>query len=343
VIFSRRRQRSDPGTAIAAFWQWWPPARPRVEEAIQSGGWGNLTEEIASRIEAVHPGLQWEFAAGAEARHALVVSPGGSAELRALAARWLAGAPRRDGMWEFHSSRQPDPAVFEATMSIAGRDVRLAELRYSVLVDPQRHQLDVSVHHPLFGELPEEVANQVAFLSLDWALGEEGVERWVGPVSAGGPPPPGAWTVGQLRETARQLADEHTEPEWALMSAEDATGRPIIATAQQPLLPVRWPRFDTHVAVTLPYQLRNEGDLPVDASLVALRDLEDRLVALLGDDGDLLAHETTRGRRTMHFYVDGVSAAADRIDEQVRGWREGQTSIRKSYDPSLEGVAHLRV
>jgi hypothetical protein len=66
------------------------------------------------------------------------------------------------------------------------------------------------------------------------------------------------------------------------------------------------------------------------------------LVALLGDDGDLLAHETTRGRRTMHFYVDGVSGVAGRIDEQVRSWREGQTSIQKTYDPSLEGVAHLR-
>jgi hypothetical protein len=103
----------------------------------------------------------------------------------------------------------------------------------------------------------------------DWALGEEGVERWIGPVSK---------------------------------------GRPIIATVQQPLLPVRWPRFDTHVAVTLPYQFRNEGDLPVDVSLLALRDLEDRLVALLGDVGDLLAHETTRGRCSVQgHYVELVA------------------------------------
>jgi hypothetical protein len=32
----------------------------------------------------------------------------------------------------------------------------------------------------------------------------------------------------------------------------------------------------------------------------------------------------------MHFYVDGVSGAAGRIDELVRSWREGQTSIQKT-------------
>jgi hypothetical protein len=340
MIFSRRR--SAPDNAVAEFWQWWQGVRGRVEAAIGSGDWDELTSEIKTRVEAIHPDLQWEFSNGTHAQHALVVSPAGEAGLRAVSARWAASAPPPDDTWEYHASRQPDPAVFDARMGIGGAEIALADLRYGFAVVAGQQLVDVTVYHPAFPSLPDEVRAQIAFLSLDWLLGEEAVERWVGVVEFGGAPTPDARPREELQAAVERQAVEYKEPTWAVLSAQDKKGWPILATAQLPLLPVRFPRFDTHLAVMLPFREANDGGLPLDGSLQALRDFEDELTAAIGADGDLLAHETTRGVRTLHFYVDGTTSAAAVVEERLPGWREGRPSLRTAYDPGLDGVAHLR-
>jgi hypothetical protein len=194
----------------------------------------------------------------------------------------------------------------------------------------------------MFPGLPEEVRTQITLLSLDWLLGEDGVERWIGRVEVGGAPPPDAQPGAQLKASVDRLAAEEKDDVWALMSAE-ANGWPVIVCAQQPLVPVRFPRFDTHLAVTLPYRAANDGGLPVESSLEALRNKEDELTALVHDAGvgTLLAHETTRGARVLHYYVDSTTDAAERIKAQVGEWAEGRTNVRETYDPGLRNVRHL--
>ncbi len=210
MIFSRGgRNRNgnrytNADAAIAAFWEWWPGARAGIEAAIDSGDWGDLHPVLADRVAAIHADLQWEVAKGQGARHAFVVSPGGHAELRAYASRWRAAAPPADDLFEYHASRQADPGVLESTMSLEGATLDLGDLRFGFAVDPDRDQADVTVYHPVFPDLPDEVRGQIAFLSLDWLLGEEGVERWIGRVEfssgdVGGAPPPDAQPAAQLK------------------------------------------------------------------------------------------------------------------------------------------------
>ncbi|MDQ7904936.1 hypothetical protein RB614_10425 [Phytohabitans sp. ZYX-F-186] len=344
MIFSRRRAESSPvpdDAAIQAFWQWWPGARDRVQAAVASGEWGELSGQVNSLVEAIHPDLHWEFSRGVRAAHAVVVSPAGAAPLRAVAARWLAAAVPADETWEYHCSRQPDPRAFEARLRIGGAELELEKLRYGFAVEAGRQLIDVTVYHPMFPGLPEDVRGQVCFLSLDWLLGEEGVERWIGAVEFGEAPPDDAHPPAELLAAVERQAVEYKEPTWVMLSAQDEKGWPIIATAQQPLLPVRFPRFDTHVAVTLPFREANEGGLPLDGSLTALREFEDELTAALAGDGDLLAHETTRSSRVLHFYVDGSTGAAALVQERLAGWREGRAEAKSSYDPTLDEVAHL--
>ncbi|GIJ49017.1 hypothetical protein Val02_59030 [Virgisporangium aliadipatigenens] len=342
MIFSRKR-RLAPAEAVAAFWQWWPQVRPRVEAAVQTGDWGTIADEVSERVNALDPELEWEFSSGSSSAHALVVTPCGDAKLRATAARWLAGAPAPDATWEFHASRQPDPAALEAEMQIGGAELPLADLRYVFEVDEDRPVVSVHVHHPMFGALPEQVRTQVAFLSLDWLLGEDGVETWIQGVEAAvAPPPADAHTGAALKATVDGIAAAHREPVWALLSAEDR-GMPVIATVQMPLRPVRFPRFDTHVAVTLPFKRMNEGGLPVEGSLDALRALEDDITAALDGDGDLLAHETSRGVRKLHYYVDGGTGAAQVVERRAAAWSEGKVRCARSYDPEFDGLDHLGV
>jgi hypothetical protein len=93
--------------------------------------------------------------------------------------------------------------------------------------------------------------------------------------------------------------------------------------------------------VTVPFRDTNDGGLPLDGSLTALRAFEDELTGALGADGELLAHETSRGTRVLHYYVDGSTGAAALVESRLAGWREGRAQAKVAYDPALEGVAHL--
>src|SRR5437762_1556210 len=93
--------------AIGEFWAWWAAARPRVEEAIATGAWGELTPEVAERVRAIEPRLDWEFGPGVSgARHALCLSGRGDPDLRRITESWVRAGPPPDATWEFHPARR---------------------------------------------------------------------------------------------------------------------------------------------------------------------------------------------------------------------------------------------
>ncbi|WP_238012245.1 DUF695 domain-containing protein [Dactylosporangium sp. AC04546] len=338
MIFSRRKKAGGGQQAIVDFWTWWPDARPRVEAAISSGDWSALTGEVGSRVAAVHKDLTWEFSRGTGARHALVVSSGGDPALRSVAARWRALAPADDPDWEYHTARQPDFDTLQAKIGIGGAELDLSELRIAFTRDPDRPEVDVVVFHPRFAVVPEAVRGQVSFLVLDWVLGENGVEEWVGAVEWTTDEPDGAADPLRLAEAVADLRAEYREPQWVVFSGS-RRGAPLTGLAQRPLRSVRWPRFDTHVAVTLPYAAEENG-LPDDETLDGLREFEDTVLAAALDDGELLVVETSAGERTLHYYVDGATPAADALIAAARRWPRGRAE--RGLDPSFEAIAQFR-
>jgi len=339
-MFGRRR-RKDPTEAITEFWVWWSHARPRVAAAIEDGTTEKLADEISDQVHAIHDKLQWELSKGTRSRHSLVVAPAGDPALRATVARWLAVAPAADPLFEYHGSRQPDDNVFSARMQIAGQDLELSELRFAFSVAEGAHDVDVAVYHPVFAVLAPQAAQQVTFLALDWALGEEQVELWVGRVDTLTTPVPDLRTGPELRAAVDDLAAGHTEPLYAMLSGEDRHGTPIMAMVQVPLKPARWPRLDTHVAVTLRFAARDNG-LPTEESLEELRDIEDRIIDAVGRDGEVVAHETSGGVRTIHVYVDGATGAGNAAVAGTAAAGSLRPTTKVTYDPSFSRVGHLR-
>jgi hypothetical protein len=332
VIFGRR----GPASPIIDFWTWWPGARPRLTATLAAGDGGmSMAEEISRRVAAINLKLDWELSAGTAAQHAFTLSCAGNAELRAAAARWLALAPPADQTWEFHDARQPNQDFDGAQLRIDGHDLLLDGTRF--LLVSREHAVDVSVYHPAFADLPDRARTQISFLCLDWALGEQAVEIWVGRVEVATTRSEPMHGVAEFRRIVSDLADQHAEPRWNILGGEKS-GHAIVVTAQVPLRPARWPRFDTHVALTLPFEGRGNG-LPTDTALESLRSFEDGLTPLLGSDGELLAHETHRGLRTLHYYVDGDTPVAQRLTNAVTGWRKGQ--CRSTPDPSFRAIRHL--
>jgi uncharacterized protein DUF695 len=341
VPFWRRTSQTGSASAIADFWTWWSGARNRIQATIEAGDAASLADEVNQRVDAIHSDLQWEFARGARSRHALVVSPAGNANVRAAAARWLAEAPGPDAIWEYHRSRQADPGALAATFEAGGHRLDLDDLRFAFTVETDRKCVDVTAYHPGFGRIPEGLQAQITFLALDWLLGEEAVEIWVGAVNWSTTPIADQQAPAALGAAVAELAMPRAEPMWTLASGRDASGAPIVASMQLPLRSARWPQYDTHVAVMLPYRNANDGGLPVDDSLEALRDFEDRLTEQLDVHAQLVAHESSRGRRILHYYVDGAGDGVRLIEKSLPDWREGKATAKHTYDPGFNGVAHL--
>lgn len=338
--FSGRQPRSSNARdGIVEFWQWWPDGRPRLTAAIAAGdGGASLADEIGQRVAAIHPELDWELGPGAVSQHCFMLSPAGNPELRATAARWLAPAPPSDDTWEFYDARQPNPGFAGMRLRMDSLDLPLGDVRF--LISRREHSIDVGVFHPSFAALPEKPRMHLAFLSLDWALGEQAVEVWIGEISAVPVAPAQADTVDGLRAAVADLAERHREPQWVILSGGTPDTQGNMAVAQVPLRAARWPRFDTHIAVTAPYEDRGNG-LPSDAALALLREFEDSLTATAARDGDLLAHETANGSRTLHYYVDGESGAPARVTAAVSGWPRARGTT--TLDPSLKAIRHLDV
>jgi len=334
---------ASSSAAIAEFWAWWPSARPLLEEAIRTGSFEGVVEPLSARVAAIHPRLQWELAAGVEAEHAVVVTAGGEPRLRALAERWMRAGPPPDTSWEFHSSRQPDPGALDNTLSVADHELDLRQVVLDPHADDERALLDVAVHHPLFAQMPEQARMTATFLTLDWLLGEDGVERWIGVVDIVLEPPASAVPATDLPALVTQLANRHHEPRWAALRGTTLDGRPMSATARVPMKPVEFPLFDLHVTVTVPYAHADEGGLPVDPSLSALCDLEDALVHRLGEAAVFVGQESLGGSRLLHFYTDSEDTVPAQIEALCRSWAEGPAAVYAQLDGGWDRVNHLRV
>jgi hypothetical protein len=334
-LFKKKQSEAE---AIASFWQWWSGVRQDVAGAASNSSLERYITSFNDQVHAIHKDLQWELTPGTEAEHCLVVSPGGNAELRATAARWLAQAPMPDETWEYQAVRRADLSVFDAKMVMDGHELEMEKVRYGISVDQQISQVHVQCYHPAFAKMPKGMPEQITMLSLDWVLGEDDVEIWVGEVGWTATEPEQPKTPQDLRNAVAAIVDDD---HWAIMTGESRDGKPIVATVAVPLRPARWPRFDLHVPVVLPYRRTNEGLLPVDESLQALRDFEDGLGAAIGANGTLVAHESSRGVRTLHYYVDSQTNAQAQIAEALAAWPEGKAGAKPMHDPAFQAVRHL--
>jgi hypothetical protein len=301
---------SDP---IAAFWAWWPSARPRLEKSIASGDFGRLPEEIAERVHAISAELDWELGKGSEAAHAFCLSAKGDPVARRLAERWLRAAPPKDATWEFHPARQPHPPGM--ALEIFGHRIVEDDLRVAFEVETGRERVDVGVWHPSFKTLGDQAAT-VAFLVLDGAFGEDGVERWLGAIETPAEMPPEAVPFSSLRESVTDLAAVATGESFALLEGHDQDGRPMMALINQALKRIDHLDLDMFVAVRLLFQHPNEHGFPEAAESETVNTMEDELIAALGDSAAYYGRVTCAGARIFHFFARESSPAGPAID----GW-----------------------
>ncbi|GAA4520250.1 DUF695 domain-containing protein [Nonomuraea ferruginea] len=343
-LFGRKSEDegADPGERVAGFWQWWASARPELDAAVAAGESGKPAELLGPAVAAVHPDLVWELAPGRNAAHALVVTAAGDAELRSLAHRWARAAPPADMLWEFHPSRQASALPGELTLDAGGIEFGLDKLVLGLRVPRGALRVDVTAHHPIFGELGEDARMDATLLALDRLLGEDDVARWVGEIVPAAAPPIDAVPAVHLPVVVADVAADYDTEQWAMLEGRTASGAPLVASARYPLRPVDYPLLDHHIAVTLPYRDKDAGGLPQGRSLAALGAFEERLgerLRALGDDVVLAANLSAERRRVMHVYATRESAAAAALKELASTWKEGRARVDVTPDPAWSAVA----
>jgi hypothetical protein len=339
-----RKGSSGPPTAvdpIGDFWSWWRAVgAAETARAFDSGRVDGVQRSIGPRVAAIEPGLAWEFGPGATSRHQMTVTAAGDPSLRAVARRWLRAAPSPDPIWSFHDLRQG--GSLDAVLQFAAASLTLSQI--SITATPSRTGLDVRVHHPLFATLDARDRAQLAFLALDNALGEEAVELWLDEIEAVATPATGARPLADLPALVAEVAAEHTEDgeiSWSMLRGAGPAG-PLIAMCRSRLRPIQAPHADQHVLITVPYADRTDSGLPGETSLGHLRQFEDHLTERLGGSGLLVAVESCMGVRSLHYYVDSTTPAADQLRAATTGWTQGDVRVTQEADPGWQAVAHLR-
>ncbi len=342
-IFGRREGATKALPAIREFWAWWDEQGARACASAVGDSASEALKALADRVRSIDDGLAWEIEPGSESAHVLVVSPDGDPALRATARRWLTAAPDVDLVWSYADSRQPVGELAGARITVGTETLALDDV--SVGVHRGACRLDVTLYHPAIKGLGEQERMRLAFLALDAAIGEEATETWIGELTPAEQSPLDGFGLSGLRATVRDLREEFTgddgQPTWLVLQGDTPYG-PLLASTQVPLAAAWAPRLDTHIGVSVPYAEKEDSGQPAARSLGNLRALEDHIVARLGGQGRLVAHETTRGVRLLHLYVDGGTPAVDQVKAAVQAWEEGKVRVRAESDPGWSQVQHLR-
>jgi uncharacterized protein DUF695 len=340
-IFKRRKRTAVEADPIGAFWSWWSESGAAlVADAIARQVPADLSDVLTDLIARIDPDLEWELGPGLHAQHVLIVTAAGNPSRRAVARRWLRAAPPSDRTWEYADLRRPGPAF---TIRFDGLPpIPIDEAVVSM--EPDSSSIHVGVHHPAFPELPVDVQRRVTFLMLDLVLGEEMVETWIGAIDTLVEAPADAVPIEELLPAVAAFAGDHTledgSPAWKMLEGT-RDGHRLIATAEYPLRSIRRPHLDTHVAVSIRYPVVRDDGLPESEMLDELRRFEDHLTDRLGGSGNLLAHETSAGTRTLHYYADGTTPAGAQLQAATTGWPHGQVTVAVTEDPAWHNVSHL--
>ena len=341
MSFFRRPQAATEAHPIFGFWSWWKSeGADALATAIATGDYGDLPTTVTALTAAIHPDLAWELGAGTTAHHRFSLTAGGIAELRPLAERWIRAAPATTETWEFASSLLRAVDELDGDVEFAGHRVALGDSRFVARLDEDRHRIDIVAFNPAFAVMPDQGRLGLTFLMLDWCLGEDDVERWVGSIEATDVSLPDALTARQLSDVVDELAAQREDDSWSILSYTTDQGHDGMAMVRQWTRWIDYPVLDLHNAITVTYRDATPHGFPGASSLEQLRALEDELIDTFGRAGLLVAHETCAGARTLHFYSDSQD---QNFSESLAAWatERGSLSLVQSPDPSWLKVRHF--
>ncbi|HUJ57543.1 MAG TPA: DUF695 domain-containing protein [Kofleriaceae bacterium] len=321
---------------IRAFWVWWETAQPRVLRAIEVDRKfsPDLIREIADRVDAIGD-LDWELSPGKTSRHAFCLSPKGDPQARLITELWRDRGPSPDATWEYFAARQARPG---STLEINNVELDRNDLMVSFEVDPGRERIDATYFHPKFAKLSETTQATALYLLLDGALGEDGVERWLGHIEASAKKLEDAVAFREFTDALAELERTATGEQFVVMQGKTETGDPVFVTCNRALKRIDHILHTMHVAVDLAILDQSPHGLTTPADAEQLNILEDELASSLGGLVVYFGRETRSGHRVMHWYAPEDSAAQGIIERWSKQRADRRPQVEWIRDPTWEFV-----
>lgn len=321
---------ADP---IEEFWTWWTAAAPRIVAAMETHDLGGLDEEITAHVQAIDEGLKWELGPGGGDKPAFALCWDGDIERRRITERWLATAPENDPAWDYFPARPPGTGWEDLTMELGPHKVEFGKFLCAFAPDENTERVDVEIFHPATVKAPENVRGTAAFVMLDRAFGEDGVERWIGSVEIATKKPKDAVSIAELVAAVAEIQENATGDVCNLYEGE-VDGAPVFILKNEALKIIDHLHCDQVLAVTIKYEAEATG-LPAKADSDALDALEDTLIEALGDAAVYHGRETGSGERTIYMFATADAA------KLVEPWAEKagrEIDIELAPDPTWEGL-----
>lgn len=320
--------------ALKAFWEWWAAAKDHVAAAIADGTLGSspLVGYITTAVHNLHPDIAWELGPGRVAKHNLTLTPEGNLTLRRITEHWVRSAPPPDGTWEYYPSRRRTEPLLG--LEIEGKRFAPDEFRVAHAFDTGRETFDVTLYHPEFARTNEKLTRQVLFLTMDEALGEDDVERWVGSLEAARNEPPGATNVSGFVSAVDAARTAVKGEQFSLAQGQTNDGRPVFLIVNLALKQIDHLDHVFHLAVVIPLREPDANGLTSKTEADGLNAAEDRLLAALGDNAVQIGRVTWGGRRELHLFVRDPAAADSVTGTWTRQASPWQPAHRIAYDPT---------
>ena len=328
--FLRRPSQDRERAAIDGFWTWWADAKERLAPAVDAGDLSRLPTEIGTRVRRIHSGLSWEVGPGVDARHGLCISGEGDLELRALAGRVVEQAPSTDAEWEYYPARRAKGDLL-FSIQVGATEVSASDARFGIDTDAERERLDLTIWHPIYASVPDQVRKQIGLLLLDSLVGEDGIEKWIGGIDVVADEPPEAVDATGLLQALRDLESAATGERWAILSATSRNGVPFVIAINVALKPID--HLDKPVRLDVWIEGRDLLDqrMPSSDETAAWSDWEDAVDAQLSHWVSV-GRVTGDGRRRITWHVANGDAAKIVILEQAKrlSWK---SSVSVQSDP----------
>ena len=212
-LFQKKNQAPTYRARVENFWAWWSQNGERIRLSVDEDGGENAQPEISEQIDKLCPDLAWVLGPHPDQEaqgHSLTLSPEGSRSLLFLTSYWLKKAPKIPG-WHFYSSRQANLNLADIGIQIGDLKINSQELWLTAEIDEDKELLDITAWNPAFAEIEENQAMQILYLLLDEAMGENGVEQWLGIIEIGDQKLAQSFPLTELPE---QVKESQTRYNW---------------------------------------------------------------------------------------------------------------------------------
>ena len=180
----KKRPNASFKARVTEFWEWFPDVAKRFEEAADSDDPHEVVSQVGDFMEMNMPGLSWALGRGESGEHSFTLTGEGLVPKQLLAAYWQSRAISLPG-WVFYASRQPSPPETLKDLAIGVSDeeqVDAANFIIKTVIDEEGELIDITAWHTALANVDEEHHFQILFLLLDEALGEFGVQTWLGEI-----------------------------------------------------------------------------------------------------------------------------------------------------------------